>query len=304
MAIREFVIGTRQQQEWKWLVIFALFFTGIGSGLFIISLVLGVVLGMVAGGVLVLVGGLFLMRDLSRPQAAWRLFSKPQNSWVTRGIIGIMGFALLALVHIVYLLIQPNGWASLGAPWIAGPAWVIVLGIVAGAAALFVATYPGFLLGNMRPISFWNGAYIPALFLVSALLGGLGIVYLLPLNLDSLPWAPPFLKYLGGGLVIIELFLLLGLIALSHPETTKESVRLFTHGWLRFHFYIGVLVVGVFLPLVIIGLVSVGVGEASLLPSLLLIDGLFHLVGVFVLRYIIFKASMYVSPVETVKVYA
>jgi len=292
MAVREFIIGTRQQQDWKWLVIGALFFTGIGAGLFLTTLILGSILGMVVGVILVLGGGLLLLLDLSRPLVAWRIFARPQQSWVSRGIIGISSFAVLGIVHIISLVMQPNGWASSGAPWMAGPAWMMAVGILAGIAALFVASYPGFLLGGMRPISVWNSAYIPALFLTSALLGGLGIINLLPLNLERLPWALTFLQSTGLVVAIFELLLLLGLILLAQTETTEESVHLLTHGPLRFHFFIGLLGLGLIVPLVLQGLVSVGAGVASLL----LIEGVLHLFGVFLLRYIIFRAGIYVSP--------
>ncbi|MFC2059659.1 NrfD/PsrC family molybdoenzyme membrane anchor subunit [Chloroflexota bacterium] len=293
MQTREFIVSARQQREWGWLVIFAVFCTGIGAGLGFIALVLGAVLGMVVGVVLVLGGCLFLLGDLSRRQPVWRLLSRPQSSWMTRGSIGILSFAILTSVHIVYLVIQPNGWASLGAPWAAGPVWVMVLGIVAAIAALFVVIYPGFLLGRMRPISFWNSAFLPALFLVSGLLGGLGIVYLLPLSWKGVPWALPFLENIGGGLVVFELVLLLGLIWIAHPKSTGESVSLFIRGSLRFHFFVGVLGLGLIVPLVILGFVSIGMGVASLL----IIEGVLHLLGVFLLRYIIFRASMFASPI-------
>jgi len=170
---------------------------------------------------------------------------------------------------------------------------MMVLGVVAGAAALFVASYPGFLLGGMRPIAFWNSAYIPALFVVSALLGGLGIVYLLPLNWEGLPWALPFLQNVSGWIVFFELLLLLCLILLTHPETTRESVRLLTHGSLRFHFFIGLLGLGLIFPLVLLALIFAGVSTVSLLPT----AGGFLLLGVLLSRYIIVRAGIYVSPV-------
>ena len=58
----------------------------------------------------------------------------------------------------------------------------------------------------MSAMPLWNSAYIPVLFLVSALLGGLGVVYLFPLKWNVLPWALPLLQDLGIVLVIIELF--------------------------------------------------------------------------------------------------
>ncbi len=293
MTAREFIVGTRQQQEWGWKVIVDLFLSGVGATLFLIALILGFVLGMVVGGGLVLAGTLFLLADLHRRRAAWRLVSHPQGSWMTRGTIGISSFAVLAFVHIVYLTLQPNGWTSLGAPWVAGPIWVMVLGIIAGIAALFVVSYTGFLLGSMRAIPLWNSAYIPALFLVSAFLGGLGAIYLLPLNWNGLPWSPALLQNFGIVFVVFELFLLLALIWLANTETIRESVRLLTHGSLRLHFFVGMLGLGLIIPLVVLVLTSVGVGTAWLLP----VAGVFLLLGMFFSRYTIVKAGIYVPPV-------
>lgn len=289
MEERDFVLGTWQQKEWKWMVIVALFLTGTGSGLFLLALTAGFVLGMTVGLVLVLAGSLFLFLDLTRPQAAWRLLAKPQKSWVSRGVVGISCFAVLSFVYILSL-VSAQGWSSLGAPWASGPFWMMALGFLAGVAALFVATYPGFLLGNMRSISFWNSAYIPSLFLSSAMLGGFGVLYLLPLNWQGLPWLP-FMKNIGLVLVVFELILLTGLTWLTLPGATRDSVSLLTEGSLRFQFFIGLLGLGLILPLILLGLVSIGVGIASFL----LIEGVLHLIGVFLLRYLIIRAATHVS---------
>jgi uncharacterized membrane protein HdeD (DUF308 family) len=90
MKTRGFILGTRQQREWRWLVIVALFLTGMGAGLFLLALISGFVLGMVVGVILVLAGSLSLLADLSRRWAAWRSLARPQSSWVSRGTIGII----------------------------------------------------------------------------------------------------------------------------------------------------------------------------------------------------------------------
>ncbi len=290
METREFVLGTWRQHEWQWLVMVALFLTGSGSGLFFLAMVAGFALGMVVGVILVITGCMFLLIDLSRPQTAWRLIARPQTSWMSRGVIGITIFCVLGLVHIAALVSQPNAWSSLGAPWVSGPDWLMVLGFFAGIAALFVATYPGFLLGNMRAISFWNSAYIPALFLVSAMLGGFGVLYLLPLDWQGLPWLP-FIKNIGLVLVIFELILVTGLTWITLPGATEDSVCLLTRGSLRFQFFVGLLGLGLLVPLVLLGLVSLGVAVVSFL----LIEGVLHLMGVFFLRYIIISAATHVS---------
>ncbi len=266
------------------------FLLGSGSGLFFLAMIAGFALGMVVGVILVMVGCLFLLIDLSRPQTAWRLIARPQTSWVSRGVIGITTFCVLGLAHIAALVTQPNAWSSLGTPWVAGPDWMMVLGFFAGVGALFVATYPGFLLGNMRAISFWNSAYIPALFLVSAMLGGFGVLYLLPLNWQGLPWLP-FIKNIGLVLVIFELILVTGLTWITLPGATEDSVCLLTRGSLRFQFFVGLLGLGLIVPLILSGLVSLGVAVVSFL----LIEGVLHLIGVFFLRYIIIGAATHVS---------
>lgn len=290
METREFVLGTWRQYEWQWLVITALFLTGTGSGLFLLALIAGFVLGMAVGVSLVVTGCLLLMIDLSRPQTAWRLIARPKTSWMSRGVIGITAFCVLGVVYIAFLVILPGGWLSLGAPWVAGPSWIMALGFLAGCLALFVAAYPGFLLGNMRSISFWNSAYIPALFLVSAMLGGFGVLYLLPLDWNGLPWLP-FIKNIGLVLVVFELILVLGLTWLTLPGATGDSVSLLTRGSMRFQFYLGLLGLGLIVPLVLLGLVSLGVG----IVSFLLLEGVLHLTGVFLLRYLIIRAATHVS---------
>ncbi len=290
METREFVLGTWQQQEWRLLVIVALFLTGSGSGLFLLALVAGFVLGMAVGISMVMAGCLFLLIDLSRPLTAWRLIARPQTSWMSRGVIGITTFCVLGVVHSALLASQPGGWSSLGAPWVSGSTGMMTLGFFAGVFALFVATYPGFLLGNMRSISFWNSAYIPALFLASSLLGGFGVLYLLPLDWHGLPWLP-FLKNIGLVLVVFELILLVSLTWLTLPGATKESVALLVQGSLRGQFFFGLLGLGLILPLVLLGLVSLGVG----IVSFLLFEGVLHLIGVFLLRYLIINAATHVS---------
>ncbi len=290
METREFVLGTWRQHEWQWLVMVALFLTGSGSGLFFLALIAGFALGMAVGVILVMVGCLFLLLDLSRPQTAWRLIARPRTSWMSRGVIGITTFCVLGFLHVASLAMQPSGWSSLGAPWVAGPDWMMVLGFLAGVGALFVATYPGFLLGNMRAISFWNSAYIPALFLVSAMLGGFGVLYLLPLDWQGLPWLS-FIKNIGLVLVIFELILITGLTWITLPGATEDSVCLLTRGSLRFQFFVGLLGLGLIVPLVLLGVVSLGVGVVSFL----LIEGVLHLIGVFFLRYIIIGAATHVS---------
>lgn len=110
METREFVLGTWRQYEWQWLVMVALFLTGSGSGLFLLSLIAGFALGMAVGVAVVVTGCLFLLADLSRPQTAWRLIARPRTSWMSRGVVGITAFCVLGVLQVASLTVQQNGW--------------------------------------------------------------------------------------------------------------------------------------------------------------------------------------------------
>jgi len=294
MEKREFIIEKSPQKEWGWLIILALFFTGSGAGAVFFALILGSVTRMLMGVILVFVGALFLLADLSRPLSGWRVILRPQSSWVSRGALGILIFFVLSILHIVSLFLHQGGWTSLSdAPWTTGPAWLIILGVFAGTTALFVAAYPGFLLGSMRAIPFWHSAIFPVLFMISGLLCGLGEIYLMPLPWEKQTWGMALVKNLSVGLVILGFILLLSLILTVRPETTRESVKLLTKGLLRAQFIAGVICGGVIGPLIILVLVFGGVVGTSLLP----IAGILLTFGMLLFRYSMLRAGIYTTPV-------
>lgn len=290
----EFIVGRRYQKEWGWFVILDLFFTGAGAGSFFFALILGSVTRMLIGVILVFVGTLFLLADLSRPLQAWRVIMRPHTAWIARGAIGISCFFALGVLHMIVLSIWQGGWTSVsGAPWTTGPAWLIVLGMIAAVAALFVAAYPGFLLGCMRPIPLWNTAFLPVLFLMSGLLCGLGLIYLIPFQWEGQIWVPTMLLGLSMGLMILGLFLLVSLILMVHSGTMRASIKLLTQGPLRLQFMVGAIGIGVIIPLIILVLVIGGVVSTSLLP----LAGILLVLGMLFVRYSILKAGIYTTPV-------
>lgn len=293
MEKREFVVGRRPQKEWGWMIVLALFFTGSGAGSFLFSLILGSAPRMLIGIILVFVGTLFLLADLSRPLSAWRVILRPRTAWISRGALGIIGFFVFSILHMIALIVLPEGWTSLGLPWTTGPAWAMVLGVIAGAAALFVAAYPGFLLSSSRPIPFWNTPYLPVLFLISGLLCGLGEIYLIPPESAGQTGGLTVLKNLSMGLIIFGFFLFLSMFLLVQPETTQESVSLLSRGSLRKHYLVGVMGIGVIVPLILLALVF----EGSVSASLLTFAGICLLLGMLLLRYSILKAGIYTTPV-------
>lgn len=293
MATREFSIGARPQAEWGWLVILDFFLGGTGAGLFTFSLVLGSPFGMTVGVLLVLVGAGLLLGDLNRPLGAWRVICRPRSSWLSRGSIGILAFTVMALVHIAYLVSRPGGGFMLSNIWGRGPAWDQVAAALAGVVAIFVALYPGFLLGGMRAIPLWNNVLSPLLFLSSSLLAGLGLAFLLSHNVGRSMTLSVLLAS-GAGLVLLEAVALLSLFLTSQTQVAKASVQRLAADRLKVQFYVGVLLLGMAIPLwLLISLLT----SANVSAALLIGSGVLLLAGQFFVRYVLVRAGMYVSSV-------
>lgn len=292
MAGREFTVGSRPQVVWGWLVILDFFLAGSGSGLFILSLIMGYPLGMAVALVLVLLGGSLLLVDLTRPTNAWRVIMRPQSSWLSRGTISIMVFTILGIVHVISLTASAGGSMATVTTWANVPGWEKILAIISGLAAATVALYPGFLLGSMRGIPLWSSVLSPALFLSSALIAGLGVALLLPLGANSLR-ALIALQVAGIGFILLQFLLLLSLLFTAQVEATKTSVLRLTQGDLKTPFYLGLLLFGLITPLGFL-LISLATLGTSTLP---LASGILLLIGQLMLRHILVKAGIFVSPV-------
>lgn len=292
MAVREFTVGSRPQVVWGWLVIMDFFLAGTGSGLFILSLILGYPLGMTAGVILVLLGAALLLGDLTRPTNAWRVIMRPQSSWLSRGTVSIIVFAILAIVHIAYLSTSSGGSMVNSVTWANVPGWEKIIAILSGLAAATVALYPGFLLGSMRGIPLWSSVLSPALFLSSALIAGLGVALLLPQGADGLR-SLNALQVAGVGFILLQFLLLLSLLFTSQVEATKTAVLRLTQGDLRLSFYVGILLLGLIAPLGF-SLISLATLSNPMLP---IASGILLLIGQLMLRYSLVKAGIFVSPV-------
>lgn len=294
MQRNEFGIKARLQDEWGWFVIIDLFFTSAGAGTFLFALILGSLVHMILGVILVLCGALFLLADLSRPIIAWRAILRPRTSWISRGALGIMVFSGLSILHIVILWIRQEGLTSTASLlWMTGSGWLITLGVLAGCAALFVVAYPGFLLASMRSIVLWNTALFPILNLMSGLLCGLGVIYLIPYRWEEQIGNLILLKKMGLGLIILGIVMIVSLAKVEHSDVNPESISPFSgeSHWLPY--MIGILGAGMILPLIILVLELTVLASSLLLPF----AGIFLVLGMLLLRYVIIQAGMHRTPI-------
>lgn len=264
------------------LLCLAFFFSEIGAGIYFVSLFLNFKEGCLVGWLVTLVlGGLIHLGFLGHPLRAWRILLKPASSELSRGLWVILLFAVIGFFQVL-------AFAFKGMPWTGeGTAIKTIMGIL----SVLIITH-GFLTMNVvRALPFWNSSMI------------------IPLSLASGIWvgaqtAEFMMKISGHELYLPEVWSrwsLLNYIALlamylwgtyHSSGNAKESIKRLLMGDSALRFYIGVVVVGIIIPLIItIALWTGGTEEMDL--GTLFIRFLCVCIGDLAMRYSIMKSAIY-----------
>ena len=191
---------------------------------------------------------LLLTFDLKRPERFLYLFVKPNwRSWLVWG-----GFILLAF----------GGLASL---WLLGALWnaqglLLALAAPTVVLALMAAGYSAFLFGQAAGRDFWqSGLFLPHL-IVSAVAAGsaallLPALWLYPANIDY--FVPPPTWGLAASLAVfllLHLVLVLSELFAKHPTVDgARAARFMRKGTMGRRLWVGVVLGGVALPLILLG---------------------------------------------------
>jgi len=285
----------KPQNEWGWQVIVYLYLAGIGSGSFAIGILMEW-LGyspyslrpmILWGPILVAIGALFLVLKLGIKRRFLNTILNPKTSWLSRGfyilsLCIIVGVVVLGISILPHLGISVSNWSSL----------LLILDIIGFVLALATAIYTGILIQSVKYVAFWNTSLLPALFTVSALSTGAMAVILSTLGYSILTPSEGYPYQLMNALTLTEQILIiieaivLALYLFSRykaEEYGKDSVRLLLSGNLRFVFWIGIIALGFFFPVILEGIYSRFHEQHFLLflaGSLLLIGGFFLRSGV------------------------
>jgi formate-dependent nitrite reductase membrane component NrfD len=273
------------QKEWikgggikLWL---AFFFIELGAGMFFVASFFNSIWAMSIGWFVcaVLGGGLHLL-FLGKPLRFWRmvLSSGWKTSWISRGLVFVMLFLGLSLVHIIL--------TQLGSP-------VTGLLVAANVFAFVAIIYGGFAMNFVNGIPLWNTALIPILYVVSGLWGGAEVT----LGITSVSGE------IGSGVAIerwIQI-LLIGfiliipayLISVSRVSTTgAASIRDMVLGRWSLMFWVVVVMVGMVIPLVAVTS-SFLVGLEATPVAFLYVAMFAGLLGDLTMRYLILSCGFY-----------
>jgi polysulfide reductase chain C len=260
-----------------WLAFYA---GGLGGGLYIVSLFFDNLLGMAIGWFIVSVikGGLHFT-FLGKPARFWRLVMHPQTSWLSRGLMFVVGFAGFGFIQIILSYFVPELTGL-----------ILALKIIAGIFALCVATYTGFVLNNVKGVPYWGLSLLPVLFVACGILGGFGMTVAIgafdeSINLHAAEMGSRIMLIVN--IVLIALYL--GIEA-RREGTGKKSVLMQIRGSASVQFWVGVVLFGIVIP-VAIAISSIFTGEAT---SWVLVFGTAcEIVGGAMLRYCVLRSGMY-----------
>jgi polysulfide reductase chain C len=227
-------MSLERQTIYGWPIAVDLFLGGMGAGAFLAGLVLNILkmqepvarFILTVSPFLVLIGSLFLLADITVRSRVYRLFSN-FKSWTSRGtwiltifLVSGFNYSLLSSPYISFFPLLDNS------------VLVWVTGAVAAFFSLLVLIYPGFLMGTMSAVSFWNTPMLPVLFLISGLSNGIAFLLLItPLFLVGINGMTEFLHIFGAIFIVLTLLLAMVLYAfLDHASrgnvASRESLQL------------------------------------------------------------------------------
>ena len=279
--------------SWGIPVAFDLFLAGLGAGALLLA-VAADLFGpkryqtiMRTGAIIapwpVLLGVILLVVDLGNPLRFWEFLLRKgpgilmfnPDSVMSIGVWLLTIFVILSLVYLVLCLVS---WIFV---W--GAKLRQLVGVAAFCFALLVTVYTGVLLAA-TPNPLWNTVFLPAVFSVSALSTGIaGVVFVLALGhlykraVKIDPFVPELEKInsrvIGLLLLIIILFVLAGI--------GSAPMKMIIGSSFGFLWWIGVIGLGLIVPLLFGIKGKANKPEASLVVSALV------LLGGFLLRYVI-----------------
>ena len=301
----------KPQREWKWEIAIYLYLAGMGAGSFIIGVFLGwfgyglnpsktlSLFGfsmelsrafLLWGPLLVAIGAPFLILDLGIKRRFLYACLNPKTSWVARGFLILSTFIVLGLLVFALNLLAPD-WTR------RRTGLLLVLEFVSVLFAFSTALYTGVLLKSVRYVPVWNTAFLPLLFLVSALsTGSMGIILSsmsYGLLFSGPEWVHSLIQKLIGveqGFVFLEAVVLALYLYMRYQakDQGETSVHLLLRGNLRLLFWGGIVGIGFIFPIVLEYLYSHTPGY----PAILFVTGMSLLVGGFFLRLGVLAAGV------------
>lgn len=242
----------KNRAPWGWKVAAYLWTKSIAAGVMMVaalSAILGDQAELLFGGVapcialdFIALTSFFLIFDLKRPSRFYYILLRPNwHSWLVWGSLALMLFSALCAA---WLGAYVFGWERS----LHSMAWPMLL--AAGAAA----GYSAFLFGQAEGRDFWQSPLLLPQLLVAALVAGAATLAVPEaLFASPVPWYLPVLRnWLSLG-IILHAVLLAGELLVPHAQVdSAKAARMLIRGVWAPPFWLGVVVAGHVLPVVLL----------------------------------------------------
>lgn len=247
---------------WHWPVPTYLVTKGIGAGIFMF-LSLGAITGVLAldsltslvmGFLSLLFIGIttgLLVYDLEKPERFLSIVFRPQwKSWLARGAYLLIGFTIVAGLWWLLEAVSYFGWLS--APGLIDAVRPVFmwLGLFLAAGT---AVYTAFLFGQAEGRDLWQSSLLPFHLLVQAIMVGSGSFLLIGLVVDLPDIYLQVARIAFISMLLVDLIItLLGEFGMPHAsEVASKAAHAISHGHYRNYFWIGSILVGHIVPLIL-----------------------------------------------------
>lgn len=301
MVTHEWMVKPTPQTEWierrGILVWIAEVFTSLGAGLYLVSLFFNNWWGMAAAWFIIM----FLKIPLhiiyfGKPFRFWRTIipftGTWRSSWFARGInfnvyFGTIVFFQLIIGYLAINVFPGTAWGT----------WDLGLRVLGGIFAFLVGIYSGFIMSYCRSVPFWNSSMLPLILIIAGVADGFALIIgvgLAGAQVDIMAVEAGSRILLTVNAIAMAAYLW---NATYTSKTAKYSAMLLLQGSLAVPFWLGVVVCGIIMPLVI-SISSYFAGEAK---PLLITAIVLHTIGAIMLKYVLLKAGVHnpIIPVTT-----
>lgn len=291
--------------EWGLLIVTYLFLGGLSAGALVLSGLANYLgrqqrftrlarVGAYVAPFPVLLGTGLLVLDLGRPLHFWKLFLafEPESPmWI--GTWLLTAFLAVSLPYLNLFLPEARRlWKPAHVQ-----TWKNVLAAAGLPVGVGVGIYTGVLLGAVPARPFWNTPMVAQLFLFSGLSTASALLLLLVDRLGAEPEERRFLLSADIVFILLELFIIVPFVIHGELSTlsARQSLGLILGGPLSVPFWLGVVVLGLLVPLAAeVFAVAPSLGRGEGLPlhrGLETAAGLLVLAGGLLLRYVFVRAG-------------
>lgn len=274
----------RPQREWGEgrgiLMVIGHFLVGIAGGAWVMGALYGSIAAQLVAVGLGVLGAVAHLAFLGKPGRAFGMMRRVRTSWIARGFVGL---SLFLIGGSAYLLIWglSSGSGALRS-------LSLVANLVAWVGALTIIGYMGFCYTASKAVPFWHSPLHPATYIAYAARGGVAALLLVAAVSGANP--EPQLLYLWVGVTaVVVLFFVLeiqGALA-GGNVAARWSVRDMLAGRLALIFYVGTLVIGLVVPLMLVG------ASDRYTPIVLALIGLASMTGDFFMKLSTVRAGVY-----------